>query len=68
MGEASPMAQKNPWLSAPSALAIGTCIVAGAVLRLSFPFDIEYKADEAWLFEHCYRRRESAHRRRRLRW
>jgi hypothetical protein len=53
MGEASPMAQKNPWLSAPSALAIGTCIVAGAVLRLSFPFDIEYKADEAWLFEHA---------------
>jgi hypothetical protein len=32
---------------------IAGCIVGGAVLRLIFPFDIEYKEDEVWLFEHA---------------
>jgi hypothetical protein len=31
---------------------IAFCVLGGAVLRLIFPNDIEYKADEQWLFEH----------------
>ncbi|MHB1426138.1 MAG: hypothetical protein ACYC3I_23490 [Gemmataceae bacterium] len=33
-------------------LGITLALLAGAALRLSWPRDIEYKADEAWTFQH----------------
>src|SRR5262245_9231966 len=40
-------------LPAWSAVIIAACLVAGIVLRLIWPEDIEYKGDERWLFEHA---------------
>jgi 4-amino-4-deoxy-L-arabinose transferase-like glycosyltransferase len=37
-----------PW----AVLGIVLALVAGAILRLIWPADIEYKADEAWTFQH----------------
>jgi hypothetical protein len=33
-------------------LGMGLALLAGAVLRLIWPTDIEYKADEVWTFQH----------------
>jgi hypothetical protein len=41
-----------PRLSWP-VLGIAIALLAGAGLRLVWPCDIEYKADEAWTFQHC---------------
>jgi hypothetical protein len=41
----------NPRLSW-AALGIVLVLLAGAALRLIWPADIEYKADEAWTFQH----------------
>jgi hypothetical protein len=42
------MNPRFPWVICGIALAL----LAGAALRLSWPCDIEYKADEAWTFQH----------------
>jgi hypothetical protein len=33
-------------------VSLSFCLLAGAALRLVWPADIEYKADEAWTFQH----------------
>jgi 4-amino-4-deoxy-L-arabinose transferase-like glycosyltransferase len=43
----------NPRLSW-SVLGIAIALLAGAGLRLVWPCDIEYKADEAWTFQHSH--------------
>ncbi|HWG45406.1 MAG TPA: hypothetical protein VN688_21765 [Gemmataceae bacterium] len=40
--------QRRPW----PVLGLILALIAGAGLRLVWPQDIEYKADEAWTFEH----------------
>lgn len=40
-------------LPAWSAIVMAGCLIAGIVLRLIWPDDIEYKADERWTFEHA---------------
>ena len=42
------MHSRLPW----SILGITLALFAGAALRLIWPCDIEYKADEAWTFQH----------------
>src|SRR4051812_9558228 len=42
--------RSTPWW----AVGLACALAAGAALRLAWGLDIEYKADEAWTFEHAH--------------